>query len=232
VSTYLALSQDYRTECGIGGSGPASVVSPGSRELERAVANVANAWTEIQNEQPNWRWMRGNWTLQTTASDGIYAYGDVTDADTSTAIDRFARWWDEEAQIYLTSAGVGTQRHLTFVPWYIFRQTWLLGSVNTGAPVEWSIDPQNRLRLGPAPDAIYTVTGEYQKSAQTLAADADTPEMPARFHRMIVGKAMRKYAAFHAAPEVDHAGMALENAMRFALEVDQLPEPRFGGPLC
>jgi hypothetical protein len=76
------------------------------------------------------------------------------------------------------------------------------GAETSAYPIEWSIDPQERIAFRPAPDGVYVLQGEYQKGPQILAADADTPEMPARHHALIVAMAMKKYAAAMAAPEV------------------------------
>lgn len=238
MSTFLELVQAAARECGVPGSGPTSVLNQ-TGELGRFVSWVRESWTDLQNEQTSWRWMTGNFTIQTTASVGKYAYdaSGVTDEDSAAAISRFDRWWDERVQIYLTSAGLGGRHFIPFEPWDSFYFTWLTGNPNPGYPASFSIDPQNRIRLGPVPDAIYTVTGEYQKSAQILAEDIDTPEMPSRFHRLIVAMAMKRYAAFEAAPEVHAAADQIENGekgrpgLRQALQANQLPPPRFAAPL-
>jgi len=239
MSTFLELCQATRLECGIPGSGPTSVTNQ-TGELARIVGWVRESWTDLQNEQNAWRWMTGNFTIQTADSDPHYAYNDsaVTDADTGVAISRFARWWTENIQIYLTSGGLGSRHMIPYTGWDSYRFTWLTGSQPNGYPACSSIDPQNRLRLGPVPNGIYTLEGEYQKSAQILAEDDDTPEMPARFHRLIVAMAMKRYAAFEAAPEVHAAADMIENGergrpgLRAALLADQLQEPRFAAPLA
>lgn len=237
MSTFLQLCSDTRRECKINGSGPTSVLAQ-TGELERVVAWVKNAYIDLQNEQPNWRWLRSEFTVQTVANDDTYAFGDCTDSIASATISRFARWWDEEFQIFLTSAGIATRHSIPFVRWEDHRRAWHTGSQNATYPSEVSIDPRDNLRLGAKPDAIYTLTGEYQKGPQILAADGDTPEMPSRFHQLIVAMAMRRYAAAYAAPEIDVAADRIENGdgrrvgLRLMLEVDQLPEPRWAEPLC
>ena len=94
-----------------------------------------------------------------------------------------------------------------------------------------TIDPQRNLILGPKPDAAYTITGEYQMSAQVLAADGDTPEMPSDYHQLIVYSAMKKYGGFHSAPEVSARGITEGNALMRQLESNQRPEVTLAGPL-
>src|SRR5206468_2200601 len=141
----------------------------------------------------------------------------------SAAISRFARWWTEEFQIYRTSDGIGGRHAIGAIRWDLWRRVWLTGSQNAGYPAQVTIDPRNNLRLGAKPDAIYTFTGEYQKSPQTLAVDADVPEMPAQYHQIIVARAMKRYAGYHSAPEVWTQADAIEKPLYASLLIDQLP---------
>lgn len=233
MSDFLALCKDLRRECRIPGSGPTAVTNQVG-QMADVVEWVKKAYTRLQQEQPNWRWLRGNFTLQTIADTDKYAFdhANLTDADTGVAISRWAKWWTEEFQIYLTSAGIGTRRYIPYVRWELHRQVWHTGNPNASNPSEVSIDPQNRLRLGAKPDGIYTLTGEYQKGPQILAADGDVPEMPSRFHDLIVAMAMKSYAASEAAPEVFAEANRIEAYYRPLLQVDQMPVPRFDGPLA
>lgn len=229
--TYLELCQALRRECAVGGSGPAAVTNQ-TGELERLVNWIKDAYVEIQMEEPNWRWLRSEFTFQTSADDDTYAYGDVNDAFTGSAITRFDRWWTEEVQIYLTSAGMSGRHHIPFSRWENFRRVWLTGDHDSQYPSCFSIDPRDNFRLGGKPNDAYTVTGEYQKSPQELSADDDEPEMPAKFHTLIVARAMEKYAAYHAAPEVDAAAQRIIDRLMPELRANQLPEPRLGNALA
>jgi hypothetical protein len=234
MGTFLSLCQDLRRECLIPGTGPASVLNQ-TGQMARVVAWIRDAYTEIQVEEPGWRWLRGNFQIVTQANVRTYRYSDtgVTDSDTALAIARFATWWrDPDLQIYLQSAGVGTRGPVSFVEWPDHRRVWLTGSQNPGYPSEWSIDPQDRISFGATPNGVYVAAGEYQKGPQVLAADADVPEMPDRFHQLIVARGMKKYAAGIYAPEVLAAANEIEDTLRRPLEVSQLPQPRFGNPLC
>lgn len=237
MSTFLQLAQDTRRECGISGTpgvaSPTSVVGQ-TGELDRVVNWVKNSYIELQDEEPNWRWLRSEFSIQTTASVDSYAFGasGVTDAITGTAITRFARWWTDEFQLFLTSAGIATRHPIQYLRWDAWRRVWLIGSQNPAYPSMGSIDPRDNLRLGAKPDGIYTFTGEYQKSAQVLALDADVPEMPAQYHQIIVARAMKKYAAFHSASEVYAQANDIENALYPGLRLNQLPPPRYGNPIC
>lgn len=237
MSTYLQLCVDTQRECDIKGSEIAAVTNQVG-ELARIVAWVREAWREIQNRSTHWRWMRSTFTVNTVASDDTYAYTDCTDSRLSLAISRFKRWiiLDDDGRsnvkIYLQSSGVGTERWLTYLDWSSFRAIYKVGTQNNQAPAHFTIDPQDNIVLGPKPDAVYVVSGEYQMSAQVLAANADTPEMPSDYHQLIVYRAMKKYAGFESAPDVLSRAVTEGNTVQRQLEFNQLPVPAQAPPLA
>ena len=216
---------------------PSTVVSQAA-EIDRAVNWVKQAWTEIQNRYPDWRWMRSTFSVNTPSGDDTYAGTDCTDTRLSAAVSRFSRWWphDEDGHdnvtFYLTATGVSAEAYLIFLPWSVFRDRYKKGTQTNAPPIHFTIDPQNNLVLGPKPDAIYTVLGEYQRSAQTLSADADEPECPSRFHSVIWLEGLKKYAAYKNAPEAMSRGISDGNKVMRQLEADQRPEMKTGRPLA
>ena len=234
--TYLSLCQDTRRECRVAGTSttPSTVVGQTGR-LGDIVAWVAQAYTEIQ-EAKDWNWLRSTFTVNTVANDDTYAYGDCTDSRLSAVLTRFSKWWlrngdESNITLYLTSAGVGGENYLTPIDWIDFRERYKRGTQTTGQQIHVAIDPQGNLVLGPKPDAIYTINGEYQMSPQTLTADADVPEMPTRFHSLIMYRAMEKYGAANGAPEVFNRGGYEGGKKVRALERNQLPDVTLNGPL-
>ena len=237
---FLSLCVEAQRECDITGTDIAAVTNQVG-ELRRVVNWVIQAWTEIQNRHasgPYWKWMRSVFTVDTTSGDDTYAGTDCTDSRLSAAITRFSRWWElddrgcSNVKIYLTSAGVASERYLAFMDWATFRYTYKLGTQTNGYPAHFTIDPQNNLVLGPKPDGIYTVSGEYQMSAQVLAVNGDTPEMPSQFHQLIVYGAMRKFAGFESAPDVLSRAVTEGNKVMRQLELNQLPPVTIAPPLC
>ena len=198
---------------------------------------VANAWTELQCRREDWRWMRSSFTVNTVSGTDTYAYGSCTDTLTSSAITRFGRWlpFDTDGlpvfKSYLTSSGVGTETFLGYLSWGQFRSVYKTGTQTNQQPVYFSIDPNNNLVLAPKPNGIYTITGDYQRASQSMTADADIPEMPSRFHQLIVYQAMSKYAGSLVAPEVNFRAMSEGRILMRALEKDQLPKIAIAQPL-
>lgn len=230
---YLQLCQRFRQETGYASSGPSAVTSQ-SGYHKRVVDWINSAYTEIQNQQ-NWDWLRKEFTLSTTASDESYAYGDCTDVPTSSAITRFRQWAIQDTrnpvQCYLSSSGVGSEYWLTYIDWADFRRIYQIGTEETGAPAHITIDPNQNLVLGPTPDDTYVITGEYWRSAQTLSADSDTPEMPAEYHMLIVFQAMEDYAYFEDAQDVLARVAVKRNRLLNQVSRANAPAWRKAGPL-
>ena len=91
MSTYLELCVHARRECRMAGTGPTAVTGQVG-ELERLVNWVSQAYTEIQNREMNWRWMRAPWTYSATSGDPYFLGTEVTDSYTSSTVTRFSRW--------------------------------------------------------------------------------------------------------------------------------------------
>lgn len=237
--SYLTLVNDLARECGVTGNASAvSAVANQTGEAKRLVDWVRQAHNDCQNRHAQWRWMRSTWSVNTVVGDDSYAPTDCTDTRLSVAVSRFARWWpyDEQGCLnvkrYLTSGGVSGEGYLNYLPWAYFRSIYRIGTQNNGPIANFTIDPQNNLVLGPKPDAIYTMTGEYQRSALNFSADADVAEFPERFDDLIVYLAMKKYGASHAAQEVWQRGDMEGNRLMRQLEADQMQEISLAPPLA
>lgn len=238
MSTFLQLASALRRETTDSGSGPTTVTGQ-SGELARMVAWIADAYTELQIEREDYLWLRGAFTVNTVAGTDSYAYTDCTDTTSGVAIARFARWYQgfdvngfPYFTSYLTSAGVGGEFPLIWTEWDAFRRLYKVGTQNNGQPCRVSMSPDMKFVLGPKPDAIYTVNGVYQKGPQILAADDDIPEMPTRFHNLIVYEAMSKYGGTRVAPEAMLRAASEGGRLRAMLEIDQLPKMGYGSPLA
>lgn len=233
--TYLQLCQRLRQEAELPGTGPSSVTGQ-TGQFKRLVDWIAASWRDIQNYHPDWRWMRRPFSFNTVAGTDQYASGDVTDVDATGPITRFARWWWEDAEdpplAYLQSAGVAQQYRLIALPWEHWKWLYRFGAQTNQPPIHVSVDPQNRLCLGPKPDAVYVVTGEFQRSPQELTIDADTPEMPVQYHDLIWAWGLEKYAANAVAAELVARAQLESTRLMSRLEHNQRPAMSLGGPLA
>ncbi len=231
MSTFLQLCAKLRQETTDSGTGPTTVVGQ-TGELARFVSWVCDSYTELQQDRDDWLFLRKSFTVNTVAGTGEYAYGACTDTATSALISRFSRWYRDTLRCYLSSAGVASEYRLIPLEWDVFRRLYRSGPQTDGQPVYVSFDPTDRIALGPEPSAVYVVTGDCQKGPQTLALDADEPEMPSRFHNLIVYEAMIRYGFNRVAPEALQFAQAEGSRLRGALELSQLPRMSVGEPLA
>ncbi len=232
MATYLELAQRTALMSGVvGGTGlPVSVLNQTSADLQRIILWVRDAWVEIQTAEHGWLFLRRRFSASTTGGTAEYTPTALGIADFGRWLmsdDRRAGGYGDCLTLYRTATGVSDEAPLTIVDWEAFERRWRRGSQVQGRPLEAAIAPDNALWLGPVPDAVYTLQGPYERTAQVLAANADTPLCPARFHDVISYLACMKLAAF------DEAGMAFAGAqaqyrpLLAALKRDQLPPPRW-----
>jgi hypothetical protein len=223
--TFLELCKRVRSEAGISGTGPATVVGQ-TGEMERVVNWTNQAWEDIQNHRTNWLWMRGDFSFESTADKADY-----TAAEAGIAT-RFRDWDVNTIKSYKTSIGVANEQELYELSYLDYRRIYLTGSRNAGTPTSFAISPSKQLLLGPKPEDIYTVNGQYWKSPQALTADADEPEMPEEFHMLIVWMALERYGLFESAGECIATGQKYSKRLIGRLEINQLPDVEMAPPLA
>lgn len=219
MSTFLELAQKLRQEVGASGTGPSTTLNQVG-EYKRLVTWVQDAWREIQQEFPSWawNWLRGTFTLNTVAGTAGYT---TTNAGISA---NFAQWKPETFRIRLTSAGYGSETKLIYVPYQDFRDIYELGPRIQGRPLHVTVKPDLTLALGPIPNDIYTIEGDYVTVPQELTADADIPLMPSQFHMAIVYLAMMYYARYEAAGEIYADAFGKYQTVLRRIAMNQLPE--------
>lgn len=231
MSTYLQLCSQLRQSATDSGTGPTAVTG-NTGELARFVTWIADYYTELQQEREDWLFLRKSFTVNTVSGTGEYAYTSCTDTATSLAIARFSGWYERTFKAYLSSDGVGSESPLRWMEWEDFRRVYRYGTQTNGQPIHVSRDPTLKFTLGPKPNAVYVVSGDYNKGPQILAADADEPEMPSRFHKLIVYGALIKYGFHRVAPEAIQLAQIEGSRLRAALELDQLPPMTYGDSLA
>ena len=228
--TFLEICQRLSHECSIAGDGPTATTSQTGINLH-LVQWVNSSWMDIQRKHNDWEFMRGSFTVNTVASDGIYAYGDCTDTATSEAIAAFRMWHRDTFKIYLTSGGVGGEYPLDYLDYDDWYAEYNTGTQTDGPPCCFTVDHSGQIRLGPKPNGIYTLTGEFQKKATELSGNSDTPESPEEYHEAIWYRGMMKYGRYYAAAEVYDDGKDNYNRIISEMERTQLPEFLMCGPL-
>lgn len=193
----LELAQRTKRESGRTGPAPTALV--GSSAADRQLFDwVSDAWQTLQTDAHEWLWMRQQINAPLTPTIGTYAGTDLL----ATDFGRFrspSRDYTVRAYVVGTPSQLWRLQHITLDR---FRERFVDADVEDGPPQFWTLDEVGRLLLGPAPDQGYFVKADYYIEPTTLAADADEPEMPERFHMMLVWRAVAEVAMFDAAPEL------------------------------
>lgn len=222
--TFLQLASRLRQECGVAGTGPTTVIGQ-TGELKRLVDWIADADEEIQQEHNDWRFMAGSFSI--TAVNGTASY---LPAAFTPAVTNFRDVRQDTVNVYLTSRA--NESRLRFMDYQTWFDTYNTGEQTTGRPVHYTIGNDQSIKLGQTPDAAYTITGEYQKTAARMTVDADTPIYPAEFHMLPVYLAMMKYGRFTAANEVFSDGERLYKKMLARMKRTQLSAITLAGALA
>lgn len=232
--TFLELCQAVARESGtVSGTNPTTVVGQTGRLLN-IVSWTAEAYRMIQRERRDWRWLEGEFSANTVASQGEYTAAEMGIAS------RFVGWrigpdaGQRSVSCYLAATGRSDEQWMMYHLWENFEPRYRFGADATreGRPVVFSVSPSNELAVWPIPDAAYTLRGRYRKGVQTLAADADVPEMPEENHYAIVWRALMLLGTYdEAAPQMP-AWQAFYREQMQNLRNAQLPRISLGGPLA
>jgi len=231
MATLLELAQKVGSESGTVDQPILTVVGAKGR-VGKVVRWTNDAYRQIQNAHAAWRWLQSDFT-------GPLAIGQQRHTPANLGINtRFAEYvctgtGDEDRfSAYLTEGQGEGEYPMRFLPWDVFYTTRLRGKQVLGTPQFFSISPANEIVVSPTPDRAFTLRGPYRKGPQELIADGSTPEMPARFHDVIMDTALIMLTTHdEAAPTLPL--YQLRKARGWSdLARDQLPIVGFAGALA
>lgn len=190
---YLQLAQAVRSRVGLHGTGPSSI--SGANEAEQLILDaVRDAWIDIQNMRKDWKWMRAQAILQTTAGTTDYSVATIL----PSSYTRFSHW--RKDTFYMKKDG-SNYSPLTFVEYdnYVYH---FQNNTAQNVPEYYTIKEADNSLIIQLPDDTYVFKIDYQKSAQELTTETDTPELPLQFHNVVMYQGIEKYSAAIASPEV------------------------------
>lgn len=195
---FLDLCQRLVQETGIADDGPATVAGQ-TGDMGRIVNWTNDAWLKIQSirEDWNWAWSTGSSTLNAASHT-------ITLPSTVETVKR-------------VSVGQG---FLQYENYNDFADAYRV--ISDGAPSVWSIRPDGVLVFNTKPSENLTVTYESYAVPAKLVATTDAPALPERYHMLIVYEALRCYAQFDEAPELEKRAYLYYEDMLADLERDQL----------
>lgn len=236
MSTFLKICQDTARQAGLteSRSVPTSVLNQDGT-MGLIVDWVAESWVDIQREKNYWKFQYQAFTATMVQDLNTYAASDLG----ITRLNRWVTGADESKLsspmwVYDKAIGASDERPIAYVPYSQFRDCYMRGdnASVTGRPQYFTVEPDNELTFYPIPDQAYGLKGEYYKSAQNLAANADVPDMPADYHSLIKWVALGKYATYDEA-QVQAAGwFKQERTLRSDLVRDQTPKFTIAGALA
>jgi hypothetical protein len=223
----LQLVNQTRIECGVSGPALATAQSQ-TGESARIVAWVQQAWIDVQTSKEDWLFLREPFTFNTVANQWQYS------ATTDCGLTDFGNWKRDSFRASTVGNDYKDEQLLNYMEWTTYRNLYRYANMrNTKArPVVVSITPEKDLAFGSIPDQAYVIDGEYYTQPVSLTADTDSPAIPARFHMIIVYRAMMYYAGYEAAPEVLARGDFEYRRLYSRMEIDQLPTIVSGAPLA
>lgn len=195
---FLEMVQELVLMGGIAGQGGPHTVTGQTGEYGRAVAFIRQANAEVCGMHPDWGflWAHGEQSVATEVIDppsGLETW----------AVDR----------LQLDGSPLAVLGWSEFVP-------------ADAAPTRpyWAIiRPDNRLQLHPEPDKTYTLSYDYWTTPALLALDADVSAIPARFHPVVIGRALILLGNYEFAEDLMKQGQELYQLHLESLQQDQLP---------
>jgi hypothetical protein len=225
MANFLQLCQDMARESGAIGAPPASVLNQTGRQA-KCVNWVRDAWTQIQNDNPEWIFMRKSFTH-------ALSIGSTSYSPASLGITSFQRWITDTPEYHPVTiydpANQAGECEIPYIPYSSWRVSYDRGTHDPSKPVCWSIAPDNSLVVGPKPDIAYVLRGDYQRGPQVLAADGDVPIMPDQYHDIITYRAMMMLAGHDEAAAALNAARIRHDPILFNMERDLLPAIELGG---
>ncbi len=196
---YLELCQELRSECGIQGDGPSSVVGQ-TGIMAKLVRWTRQAYIDIQSRPFPWDWLQQEIEFPLTAGLGEYdllSGASWARPDVSSFKNTNSWLWPVATPAAKTKVKVLT--HDEFVRDVPDRTA-------VGVPSSVSIAPWRAVRFNRVPDRDCTYRVECRLTPELLSANDHVPAMPEQHHRVIVLFAA-KYYARHDADTTLSAGL-------------------------
>ncbi len=219
---FLGLTQAVYRESGLSGTTPTAYAGT-SGDVARFFAWTNWAARDITLAREDWRFRRGSATLASTTSQ--------VNPGASFGLTDFASWKDAtrfyKPSAYRLADTLSSEHELLWVDYDQFRKMFYLGTQTPSAAQYWSISPEDEFLLGPAPDSAHFIRADYVKTYADMAADTDIPQLPERFHMLIVWKALMEYGGFDAASEVYQRAEKNYTAGWAQLVQAQIDNPKF-----
>ena len=225
MATFVQLVERLRVEAAL--PIPTITTLVGANDEVQRLANwVSDANADIERMDREWKWMRAQALAPITAGGGMR----YTPAQCGITTGGHRRWRRQQPPLggqqgytvrAFEASNPANEWRVHELERDVFTQRFLVGQHQTGSPQYWAEADNGDLLIGPTPDRNYTVRADYVRAVQTLAADAETPGMPADFHSAVMWYALFTYAVDDASPEQITRARLHYNRLESALLRDQ-----------
>lgn len=190
--TFLELCQAAAVDSGLISDSNNITTAAGAQTGRKAriIRAVVQAWEDIQKARNDWTFMRAQFSANLVIGQSSYSAAELGIA---TRFRTFFR--DQDAagflphSIYDATIGVSDQSGLSEVSFEVWQMVYGRGQQQQGRPTDYALVGQ-KFNVGMVPDKAYAIRGWYRKAPQTLAADADVPDVPSHHHTVIKWKAI------------------------------------------
>ncbi|RKX22004.1 MAG: hypothetical protein DRP45_11760 [Candidatus Zixiibacteriota bacterium] len=197
---FLELVNEAYREASVAGGGIPTVTGA-TGEGARMVAWTRQAYEDVQNEYFDWRFLKADSTFNVAIGINIIPKPvdlHIWDIDTIR---------DSDGQTIETIE-------------YADLDVWL-NPAHTGAPTLFVIKNDGSLLAYPTPDEVGTYSYDYFTNPLIMTVDADVPNFPEQFHRVIVARALMYYGNYESAQEVKQQGAEMYSVMMRKLIASQ-----------
>lgn len=203
--TYLEMVKLLWTESGTGGREPTSILNQVG-EIKRLIGWIKRADREIQLEHTDWGFLWDQASVPTIDGQSVYS------------MPANLREYDENT-FRLDGERVEVVDYLD-----VKDDIPLAGP---SKPYRVVMLPNNRLRLDPTPNGVFTLTYDYYINPVAMA-DQDAAEsiIPAPYRSAIVGRALMMYANYEVAQELMPQAQLMYQSHMQPLESAWLPGNR------
>lgn len=202
MSTFLQLVNKVEERSGTidtRNQATVDVTAPATLRHAKIVNAVSEAWTIIQNGRNDWRFMRGEFQHALATGQARYTAAEMGLTDLSQWGGPLSNDPDPMA-CHDPAEGVAGQHAVRYCRYDAWRATYARGVHAENRPANWSLDFDGKLCVGPTPDRAWVLTGEYVRTPQLLALNADVPRCLPQYHDVIVYRALMLLADHDEAP--------------------------------
>lgn len=229
--TFLQLVQQAYLEARIGGAVPSTVSGQVGRSAD-FVRWVLKAHEEIQDEHDDWKF---DWATSSAAPFDLVAAQNAYDPAANFGVSGGIRsFFRKGAYVYDATAGsnpLASRVWLGYLEWETMREL-LVPTVTGTMPTNFTLRPDGYVVYYPTPGRALKAVHEYTRLPETLVADGDIPRMPARYHDVIVWRAVMLYAdGVKDYSRYDTAKGEYDTLMS-NMEMSERPDIVIGGPLA